>query len=260
MGHDGGMSDPEVPSRAGGLDFSWCCQRPPVELQIPARAELPVLLDPEAAGAQQLPRVSADAIGRSEPLVVVNHPRIRTIGSYWHLGLTSSIGQLWLRRGAAARVVAAAESLPPDWGLAVFDGWRDPMLQQELYRLAYSRPGLPPGFVSRPSPDPATPTPHTTGGTADLTLTWRNRPMSMGTGFDEFDVRAFTASLEGPDATPDEEARQARDLRRLLYATMSAAGFVVLAREWWHFEYGTRLWAGVGGKQPLYPAAARPAA
>ncbi len=174
------------------------------------------------------------------------------------MGLAASVGQLWLRRRAADRLVAAAESLPPDWGLAVFDGWRDPLLQQELYRLAYSRPGLPPGFVSRPSPDPATPTPHTTGGTVDLTLTWRNRPLAMGTGFDEFDVRAFTASLEPPAAAADSAARQARDLRRLLYATMSAAGFVVLAREWWHFEYGTRLWAGVGGRPPLYPAASRP--
>ncbi|HQZ85398.1 MAG TPA: M15 family metallopeptidase [Actinomycetota bacterium] len=64
--------------------------------------------------------------------------------------------------------------------------------------------------------------------------------------------------MEAPDAASDPVASQARDLRRLLYATMSAAGFVVLAREWWHFEYGTRLWAGVGGRQPLYPAASRP--
>ncbi|MDQ1307996.1 MAG: zinc D-Ala-D-Ala dipeptidase [Actinomycetota bacterium] len=239
-------------------DFDWCCQSPPPVLQVPACPRLPVLLDPEVSGSEPLPRVPADAAGRSEPLVVVRHPRIRSIGSYWHMGLSGSVGQLWLRRRAADRLVLAAESLRPDWGLAVFDGWRDPSLQQELYQLAYSRPGLPPGFVSRPSPDPATPTPHTTGGAVDLTLTWRNRPLAMGTGFDEFDVRAFASSLEAPDAASDPVASQARDLRRLLYATMSAAGFVVLAREWWHFEYGTRLWAGVGGRLPLYPAASRP--
>ena len=50
----------------------------------------------------------------------------------------------------------------------------------------------------------------------------------------------------------------ARDLRRVLYRTMAAQGFVVLAREWWHFEYGTRLWAAVTRRPALYPAAGRP--
>ena len=105
--------------------------------------------------------------------------------------------------------------------------------------------------MSPPSPDPRTPPPHATGGTVDLTLSFEGSPLALGTDFDEFTVDAFTAALEGVPGP-------ARDLRRVLYRTMAAQGFVVLAREWWHFEYGTRLWAAVTRRPALYPAAGRP--
>jgi D-alanyl-D-alanine dipeptidase len=31
-----------------------------------------------------------------------------------------------------------------------------------------------------------------------------------------------------------------------------AQGFVVLAEEWWHFEYGTRLWSALTGESTAH--------
>ena len=222
----------------------------------PSAPALPTLLDPELIGAAELPTVAADAKGSSEPLVRLIHPRIRTLGVYFHAGVAGTVGDTWVREGVAERLVRVAESLPAPWGLAVWDGWRDPLTQRVLHSDAYSDGNLPPGFVSPPSADPARPSPHATGATVDLTLSYENLPLRMGTGFDEFTVRAFTDSLEG--ATASSPDGRARDLRRYLYAVMAEAGFVVLAREWWHFEFGTRLWSAVTGEAARYPAAPRP--
>ncbi|WP_281370752.1 M15 family metallopeptidase, partial [Nocardioides stalactiti] len=104
-----------------------------------------------------------------------------------------------------------------------------------------------PGFVSAPSADPATPPPHLTGGTVDITLAFDGSPLALGTDFDEFVPAAHADALE-------HEPGLARDLRRLLWSAMTGAGFVVLTQEWWHFESGTRRWAAVTGGKPRYGA------
>ncbi len=235
---------------------------------------MPRLLDADSPGAAELPAVPEQAAGDDDPLVVV--PGISTVAVYRRHDFPYSVDHAYLRSEVAERLGAAANQLPAPFGLAVFDGWRDPRLQQFLYDRAYAEPGLPQGFVAPPTGDPARPTPHSTGGTVDLTLTYEGQPLGLGTDFDEFTVRAFTRALEsdasraagatGPDATSPDGTDQelsvadalARDLRRLLYSVMSAQGFVVLAREWWHFEYGTRLWAAVTDETPRYHAAPRP--
>ena len=34
--------------------------------------------------------------------------------------------------------------------------------------------------------------------------------------------------------------------------TLREQDFVVLAEEWWHFEFGTRLWAALTGQPAMY--------
>ena len=82
----------------------------------------------------------------------------------------------------------------------------------------------------------------------DVTLTWKGRPLALGTPFDDFSDAAAADALE---ASPCSE----RELRRLLYWTMRAEGFVVVDCEWWHFEHGTRRWAALTGHSPKYGAA-----
>lgn len=181
----------------------------------------------------------------AEPLVEVTHPRIAVLENYHKAGWANARPGTWLRRSAFERLVAAAEGLPERWGLCVFDAWRPLPLQAELYEAAYGDPGLPPGFVSEPDSDPATPPPHLTGGTVDISFTLDDIPLGLGAGFDDFTVRARASALEGEQGVD-------RELRRWLYWTMRSAGFVVLDCEWWHFEYGTRRWAALTGNEPLF--------
>lgn len=193
--------------------------------------------------------------GDDEPLVPIEHSQIRCLDIYQRHGFPGAIGAGYLRVGAYQHLCAVAEDLPKPFGLAVFDAWRDPVLQQFLYDRCYEDPDMPPGFVSPPSADPRTPPPHSTGGTVDLTLTWNGTPLALGTEFDEFTPMAFTDALEG---AAGESRRVERELRRILLNAMHRQSFVVLAREWWHFEFGTRLWAAVLKREARYGQARRP--
>ncbi len=235
-------------------EFAWAARSPSTLVPVPAVAPMPALLDADAADAPLLPTVPTAAVGDDEPLLPLG-PDVQWLGVYARHGFPAAVAEGFLRRETARRLSSAAAALPHGFGLAVFDAWRDPALQTFLYERAYAEPGLPPGFVSPPSPDPATPPPHATGGTVDLTLTWQGTALALGTDFDQFTERAFSPALEGEESA---EGRRLRDLRRLLRSAMVDQGFVALAREWWHFEYGTRLWAAVTGSAPRYHAAARP--
>ncbi|MEV5576742.1 M15 family metallopeptidase [Spirillospora sp. NPDC052269] len=171
---------------------------------------------------------------------------IAVLHSYAKAGWRHAVEHQWLRIEVIRRLHRAATALPPGFGLAVFDGWRPLALQRELFDAIAPDPA--PGAelpVAPPSDDPAQPPPHLTGGTVDLTLTWQGSPLALGTAFDEFTPLTTTTAFEhlpGPERT----------LRRLLYNTLRAQEFVVLAEEWWHFEFGTRLWSALTGQPPRY--------
>jgi D-alanyl-D-alanine dipeptidase len=206
-------------------------------VQPPPQRPIPDLVEPDSA-----PEVTDPVL---EDLVRISHPRIAVLENYRRAGWVHARADAWLRPSALARLVATADQLPDRWGLCVFDAWRPLRLQEELYDAAYGNPGLPPGFVSEPDPDPATPPPHLTGGTVDCSLTLDGIPLGLGAGFDDFTDRARADSLES-------EPGVNRELRRWLYWLMREVGFVVLDCEWWHFEYGTRRWAAITGEMPLF--------
>jgi zinc D-Ala-D-Ala dipeptidase len=187
-------------------------------------------------------------LGADEPLELIEHRRIRILSNYWHAGWERAHAAMQLRAEAHTRLRAAADALPDRFGLAVFDAYRPLVLQAELYDAAYGNSTLPEGFVAEPIADRTTPPPHSTGGTVDCTLTIDGIPLALGTDFDDFSDLAWAHACEGSH-TPD------RELRRLLYWTMRAAGFVVLHCEWWHFEYGTRRWAAITEQPARYPRA-----
>ena len=180
-----------------------------------------------------------------EPMVRVEHRRIRVLANYWHAGWDHAIADTWLRRDVADRLGAVADALPQRWGLAVFDAWRPLELQAQLYDAATADPATEPGFMAPPSTDPRTPPSHLTGGAVDLTLTFDHTPLAAGTRFDDTSSRAFVDALE-------DQPGVARGIRRALFHRMAAEGFVVYRGEWWHFEWGTRRWAGIRGETPRY--------
>lgn len=182
----------------------------------------------------------------SHDLVPVAHPRIRVMGAYFHEAWPYAVPGAWVRPAVMQRLEVALHGLPDDFGLAIWDAWRDPRLQAVLHDTVYADDSLPPGFVAFPDPDPRRCPPHATGGTVDLTLTFQHVPLSLGTFFDAFVPQAGAAALE-PDGPVLE-----RDLRRLLAGAMESAGFVGHPQEWWHWEYGTRYWAAVTGADVVY--------
>ena len=216
----------------------------PEMLDVPVTDQrpLPPLVEPP------LPTVEAPS---SEPLVRIAHRGIRTLDNYWHAGWERARPGAWLRASVAQRLYAVADALPDGFGLAAFDAYRPLDLQAELFDAAYADPTLPPGFVSEPVADPDAPPPHLTGGTVDLTLVYDHQALALGGGYDDFTGRAHAAALEA-------EPGAARELRRLLYWSMRAEGFVVLDCEWWHFEHGTRRWAAITGGSPRYGPAPPP--
>jgi len=193
----------------------------------------------------------------NEPLVIIEHPRIECLSSYWRKGLPGTVEHTYVRSQVARRLDAVADALPHRFGLAVFDAWRPLALQTLLYDTVA---GASEGYLSVPSTDPRTPPPHTTGGTVDVTVSFDGHPLSLGTAFDDFTDLAHPHSLEDPAVITSlgSDGPVARDLRRMLHHLMSDAGFVVYPMEWWHFEYGTRRWSFHHAMAPMYGPAALP--
>ena len=211
-------------------------------------ADIPALPPlPDAPAANALPLVPGQPPDQDEPVIPLLHlPRVVDLATYHAAGWTGAVPVGHARAGAVSRLVAAAHLLPEGYGFAVFDAWRPLALQRRIFDHFYG-PGSPleRGFVSAPSPSPATPPPHLTGGTFDLTLTWQGQPLALGTAFDEFTSRAHTRALE-------QEESMERDLRRLMVSSLLRVGFVTYAPEWWHVEYGTRRWAAQWMTVPRY--------
>ena len=102
-------------------------------------------------------------------------------------------------------------------------------------------------FVSEPIEEKDVPPVHTTGGAVDVTILDSNgNELEMGSGFDEFSDRTYTAYYEN---SKDERIRKNR---RLLYGVMTKAGFSNLPSEWWHYDYGNRFWAYYNNQPAIY--------
>ena len=168
----------------------------------------------------------------------------------------------YVRREVYEKLVSAAGMLPPGFRLRIWDAWRPFLLQEELY-LLYSndiirRFGMEGSteeekrtlihkFVSEPVDDSEVPPVHTTGGAVDLTIIdGAGRELEMGSLFDEFSDKTYTAYFE------DGEDEAVKDNRRMLYHIMTEAEFTNLPSEWWHFDYGDRFWAFYRKKPAIY--------
>ena len=173
-----------------------------------------------------------------EPLVSLNHPRIKTLKCYWKAGWENALDDCWIRESVAEKLYVIAEELPDRWGLGIFDAWRPLALQNELFKTASEDPLIPEELFAEPSSDPVAPPPHLTGGAVDLTFTVDNVPLAPGSGFDDITPAARADFLE-------EIPGLNRDFRRFLYWTMRSQNFIVFREEWWHFEFGTRRWGAL---------------
>jgi D-alanyl-D-alanine dipeptidase len=87
---------------------------------------------------------------------------------------------------------------------------------------------------------------HSTGGAVDLTLRARitKQQAYMGGIFDDASSQSASTYFENKkDEDLSASDVEARKNRRILYWAMTEAGFQNYANEWWHYDYGTQLWA-----------------
>ena len=204
------------------------------------RAAAPITLESPAVTTRSATVLTTEC---GEPLVAADGS-LACINAYRVGGWPGTDHRVWLRSGVVDRLLAAERQLPNGFAFAIFDGWRSAETIRALYHHFYG-PGstLAPGFLADPD-DPTRIPPHGTGGAVDLTLSWQGAPLSLGTPFDEFTDRAHLEALEasGP------EDHLSRDLRRLLFHTMTSHGFAPYAEEWWHFSHGDVAWALADGE------------
>ncbi len=125
-----------------------------------------------------------------------------------------------LRRGVAARLVKAAEALrAQDRRLLLWDCYRPRSIQAVLWKQVPD-----PRYVAPPKVGSQ----HNRGAAIDLALVAGDgSAVALPTDFDDFTAAAHRARALRGDA--GVEARR-------LDAAMTAAGFVGLASEWWHFD------------------------
>lgn len=182
----------------------------------------------------------------------------------------------FLRAGVLQRLLQAQASLQqdyPGWRIQIFDAYRPIAVQQYMVDYSFAEAVRDRGleiltltaaqrqellalvyqFWAAPSPDPATPPPHSTGAAVDVTLVdAAGEPISMGSPIDEMSPRSYPnhfapdhfAGSASPDAIePVDDRTRFHQNRQLLQRVMTAAGFRQHPREWWHFSHGDQHWA-----------------
>ncbi len=100
-------------------------------------------------------------------------------------------------------------------------------------------------FWAKPSSNPSTPPPHSTGAAIDLTLSdMSGNQLDLGGEID------FIGDKSSPDfymkdslRIPYSKYKVFHNRRSLLCSVMKKAGFVQHPSEWWHFSYGDQLWS-----------------
>lgn len=173
---------------------------------------------------------------------------------YFEQGIEGAIAECYVRKSVADRLEEALSYLEQGTTFLVYDAWRPLQVQESLYS-AYKqqiREEHPQWgemqinietrkFVSLPSYDLSRPSVHNTGGAIDLTICDVNtgQELPMGTDFDDFTERAYTASFEKHTTLSEKEICENR---RRLYWAMIKSGFSNLPTEWWHYDYGDAFW------------------
>lgn len=206
--------------------------------------------------------VVPDAVECGEPMVDITNcnPRMMFDASYLKAGIEGAISRCYVRESVYKRLCRVLELLPQAYTLLIYDTLRPLSVQTALYvdylaRIQQENPGLPLEqqeelaniFVARPIKNLLKPPSHQTGGAVDLTLCYDGKQLDMGTGFDEFADIAHADYFEQAGMDPS-----IRNNRRLLHHVMAAAGFTHYEDEWWHFDYGDRMWAAQKRCAPIY--------
>ena len=153
---------------------------------------------------------------------------------------------------ALRRAQAELKRRRPDLSLCIFDATRPMSVQQTMWNAVKDTPKY--FYVSNPTHGGGM---HNYGMAVDISIckaswndaTWRDGAthcsidtIPMGVKVDHMGI-ASHIDKEHELVSRGLISREALANRRLLREVMSAAGFMPLRTEWWHFNLWTRAWA-----------------
>ncbi len=103
-------------------------------------------------------------------------------------------------------------------------------------------------YVSWPSKDPISPSPHSTGGSVDVWLVQNGKEVNLGVPFDwmEEEAGAFYHLKLSRKRLAGNDQKVCKNRTTMILA-MSGAGFSCYGPEFWHFNYGNQMDALVKG-------------
>ncbi|MBW3041758.1 M15 family metallopeptidase [Prochlorococcus marinus] len=208
----------------------------------------------------------------NEPLVSIPKSIFRlTPHPYMSLGAPYRDGaDPWvLRKSVLNRLLEAQKFLSksnPHLQLALFDAWRPISVQKFMFDYTIKETCKSRGidinndsenanidriiqevgrFWAKPSLNPSTPPPHSTGAAIDLTLADMNgKPLDLGGEIDFIGAKSSPSFYESESLRfPCSKYQVFHNRRFLLFSVMEQAGFVQHPNEWWHFSYGDQLWS-----------------
>lgn len=181
----------------------------------------------------------------------------------YHRRIQGSLLRTWCRRQIAETLAGLNEKLrSAGLEILILDAYRPLAVQQGLWDFFETRAKI---DLPRPTPeaihayvgqycsDPSGFDPmdsrtwptHMTGATIDLTLRRikSRETLFMGSVYDDASEVSHTNYFEVSPHLTWLSAEEARRNRRLLFWTMNEGGLTNYPYEWWHYDFGTQMWA-----------------
>ena len=176
-----------------------------------------------------------------------------------------------LRIGVLEKLIQAQQYLSkinPQIQLALFDAWRPISVQKFMFNYTIEETCRLKGidindlsskgditdvieevgrFWAKPSSNPLTPPPHSTGSAIDLTLADMNgNQLDLGSEIDFVGAESYPDFYKKDYSMMSCTKYKVFHIRRsLLLSVMEHAGFSQHPNEWWHFSYGDQLWSWI---------------
>ena len=185
--------------------------------------------------------VDYDAIMRKQGLVdleslgqgITVDLKYSTTDNFTGKNMYGNFRRAYLVTPAAQALQAALRELraiDPDYGFVIYDAARPMSVQRKMWKAVQGSVGV--NYVAPPRHGG----PHNYGVALDISLTYKGRPVDMGTPFDTFTADAHITG-EKQLVKRGRITLQAMNNRRLLRKVLTDNGFLTYSREWWHFEY-----------------------
>lgn len=154
-----------------------------------------------------------------------------TTDNFVHRNMYGDFNRAYLHPDAASalrKALLQLRRIDKNFGFIIYDAARPVSVQRIMWKAVAGTPHQ--KYVARPHRGG----PHNYGIAVDIALTFRGKPVDMGTPFDTFSSDAHITN-EALLVRQGRISARARTNRTLLRTVMTSNGFTTFSREWWHF-------------------------